>query len=274
MGHECLPVVTKRRADLGVTLLAIALAGCNLPIVGTAPAPATAAPPTQSATSTRVDVLTPSPTAPETPTPLIFRTSTFTAIPSPTLLPSATQTASPEPPPKGFVLVPDVLGMPYSEARGVILASGLTYLRRDILDLEQPFGNVVGQEPLPGAIVPEGRTVILYAAFQAHAMWVGENCYPLRITVPSGRLLFYVSLDETSRYEVATDFWEGFTKLYDYRMIELASFENRFEDRMLFTPEVSGLYVIGLGPYQVNKRDIEAHPGGLPAGCLWVREIE
>jgi hypothetical protein len=166
------------------------------------------------------------------------------------------------------------MGMAYLEAREVLLRSGLSFLRHDVLDLEQPVGTIVGQEPSPGAVIPLGRRVWLYTAFEANAMWVGEACYPLKITSLHGRLLYFVHLREGERYEIATDFEEGYLAVYDYRMVEILSIENELRKALVFQPSVTGEYVVAIGPYQVGQWELDSYPGGVPAGCLWVRELD
>ena len=218
--------------------------------------------------------LLPSPVPSGTSTPTAEASITPTISPTPSATPTVTSTPTPMPPAEGFALVPDVVGMPYLAARGVVARSGLSYLRHDVLDLDHPVGTVLGQEPSPGAVIPLGRIVMLYTAFEAHAMWVGEACYPLKITSPKGRLLFFAHLKESERYEIATDFEEGNLTVYDYRMVEILSIESALGDSLVFQPAVTGDYVLALGPYQVGQADLDAHPGGIPAGCLWVRELD
>jgi hypothetical protein len=230
--------------------------------------------PEASPTATVTQHLLPSPIPSDTPRPTARSTTTPTGSPPPSVTPTVTLTPTPEPPPEGFAFVPDVVGMHYLDARGVLKRSGLAYLRHDVLDLDHPVGTVVGQEPSPGAVIPVGRIVRLFTAFEAHAMWVGEACYPLKITDQKGRLLFFVHLKEGERYEIATNFDEGYLTVYDYLMVEIRSIDSTQEDSLVFQPPVTADYVLALGPYHVVQGDLDSSPGGIPAGCLWVRELD
>jgi len=230
--------------------------------------------PEASPTATVTQHFLPSPVPSDTLRPTARTTATPTVSPIPSVTPTVGLTLTPEPPPEGFALVPDVVGMHYLDARGVLARNGLSYLRHDVLDLDHPVGTVVGQEPSPGAVIPVGRIVRLFTAFEAHAMWVGEACYPLKITDEKGRLLFFVHLKEGERYEIATDFDEGYLTVYDYLMVEIRSIDSSQEDSLVFQPTVTADYVLALGPYQVVKGDLDLSPGGISAGCLWVRELD
>jgi hypothetical protein len=171
---------------------------------------------------------------------------------------------------EGTTVVPDVVGMPYRDARDVMLREGFSLIYRDVLDLEQPLGSVLAQEPAAGFAWKHGGIVILFRAFAPPPMWTGDKCYPLKIFSTSGRLLFYVSLEQDRPYEISTDFSYGRTGIYDYQMNELDSFSNDEADSMVFEPETSGDYVLALGPFEVSQTELDNQPGGIPAGCLYV----
>jgi hypothetical protein len=196
----------------------------------------------------------------DTPTPAPVETAVVPA----TEAPSATVLA------EGLTIVPDVVGMPYRDARQVMLADGFSLIYRDVLDLEKPPGSVLAQEPVAGFAWKTGGIVILFRGFAPPAMWTSDKCYPLTIFSRSGRLLFYVSLDQDRPYDIRTDFNYGRTGIYDYQMNELDSFSNDEADSMVFEPETSGEYVLALGPFEVSQSDLDNHPGGIPAGCLYV----
>jgi hypothetical protein len=241
-------------------LMGLLLAGCailtaRLPVSTEAPLPAT-----ETATPTATQTVIPSSTI----------TSTWTSVPTATETPEPTTTATATLIPEGFRLVPNVVGMHYKQARQVLIDAGLTFIYRDLYDRQHPFGTIVEQEPTAGYVLPLGKAVILYRAFQAPGMWVSEACMPLRMTSTTGKLLFAVYLEEEERYEIKTDFDQGETKISDYRMIVLASFENRVVDSLFFEPQWTGWYVISLGPYRVSQGELDAWPDGVPAGCLWV----
>ncbi|NIS82222.1 MAG: PASTA domain-containing protein [Anaerolineales bacterium] len=227
-----------------------------------------------SPTATRT---APQPTSTETPTitptvpsPTPVPTDTPTPPPTPTPSPQPTTTPTLTPIPVGFKVVPDVVGMHHSEARALILSGGLTFIYRDIYDRDQPFGTIVEQEPPAGSVIPENKFVILYRTFQAPGMWVGEACMPLTLTSKSGKLLFAVWLEEGEEYEIRTDFRFGETSISDSLMILLHDIENDREDHLFFTPEWTGWYVITLGPYRISQSQLNSHPEGVSAGCLWV----
>jgi len=227
-----------------------------------------------------------SPTVPQpilsTVTPI--PTATTTEVPSATPFPSATvmeplpatavvpptEVAVPTALPAGLTIVPDVIGMPYRDAREVMLDRGFSLIYRDILDLERPLGSVLAQEPAAGYPWKTGGIVTLLRAFAPPAMWTGDKCYPLKIFSRSGRLLFYVTLEQDRPYKISTDFTYGRTGIYDYQMSELDSFSNDEADSLIFEPETNGEYVLALGPFEVSQGDLDSHPGGIPAGCLFV----
>ncbi len=227
-----------------------------------------------------------SPTVP----PPILQTVTPIASPTPSEIPSDTSepppTSTPEPPataaipptdvpsptalPEGMTVVPDVMGMPYREAREVMLEKGFSLIYRDVLDLARPAGSVLAQEPSAGFAWKTGGIVTLFRAFAPPPMWISDKCYPLKIISRSGRLLFYVSLEQDRPYEIRTDFSYGRTGIYDYQMNELESFSNPDADSMVFQPDTSGDYVLALGPFEVTQTALDNHPGGISAGCLYV----
>jgi hypothetical protein len=227
-----------------------------------------------------------SPTVP----PPILQTVTPVASPTPSEIPIVPSepppSSTPEPPatapipptdvpiptdlPEGLTVVPDVLGMPYREAREVMLEKGFSLIYRDVLDLVMPTGSVLAQEPAAGFAWKTGGIVTLFRAFAPPPMWISDKCYPLKLISRSGRLLFYVSLEQDRPYEIRTDFSYGRTGIYDYQMNELESFSNSDADRMLFQPDTSGDYVLALGPFEVTQAALDNNPGGISAGCLYV----
>lgn len=211
-------------------------------------------------TSTPSEVPSETPETVNTPSPAPVETA---AVP-PTEAASATVLA------EGLTVVPDVVGLPYRDAREVMIADGFSLIYRDVLDLESEPGSVLAQEPVAGFAWKTGGIVILFRAFAPPAMWTTDKCYPLTIFSRSGRLLFYVSLEQDRPYEIRTDFSYGRTGIYDYQMNELDSFSNDEADSMVFQPETSGEYVLALGPFEVSQSDLDSHPGGIPAGCLYV----
>jgi hypothetical protein len=238
---------------LGVMLGACAApaAPTELPSATTTPSPL---PPT--ATSTH------SPTSTDTPLP----TATDTPLPSATPQPTVTST----PLPSGYGLAPAVEGLHYLAARETLIEAGFTFIYRDIYDRDHPFGTILEQDPPAGTPIKLGKAVILYRAFQAPGMWVGEACMPLRLTTTSGKLLFAVYLREDEPYRIRTDFSQGRTSISDFRMIVLESFNNKSDDEMTFEPPWEAWYVITIGPFQTSKSQLDKYPEGVPAGCLWV----
>lgn len=214
---------------------------------------------------TAIDTETTIPTQPS-PTATLTETPTLT----PSTIPSPTTTHTATPIPAGFRVVPDVVGMLDAEARQTVIDAGLTFLYRDILDRDQPFGTIIEQEPPAGTVIPKDKFIILYRTFQAPGMWVGENCMPLLLTTKSGKLLFAAWLKEGEQVEIRTDFRFGETTISDSLMILLDDFDNGREDSMLFIPEWTGWYVISLGPFKIGQAQLDAHPEGVSAGCLWV----
>jgi hypothetical protein len=224
---------------------------------------------TQPGTSpTGTITLTPSATETLSPTTTFTPTNTLTAAPTDTPSPQPTLTATPLP--EGYRIVPNVVGFHFSEARRVLYGQGLTFIYRDIYDREHDFGTIIEQDPPAGNVIREDRFVILYRAFQAPGMWVGEACMPLRLQTKSGKLLFAVYLEQDESYTIQTDFVEGETTISDFRMIVLKSFKNPSADQMVFEPAWTGWYVISLGPYKTSQKKLDDHPEGVPAGCLWV----
>lgn len=238
--------------------LAWLVAGCSVAATEAPAQPPTDPPPTEVPTHTPLPTFTPSPTATETPVPTV----------PPSATPTPTPTSTPLPP--GYVAVPDVIGLHYQEARGVILRAGLNFVYRDVFDLEQPTGTVLVQDPLPGTGRPRDSLVFLYRTFQAPPAIVGDICYPLRLIATSGKLIFWVDLEQQVEYEIRTDFSYGETQISDTQMFLLASFQNARRDHMLFTAPFTARYVISLGPYTISEDTLEANPGGVKAGCLWV----
>lgn len=199
-------------------------------------------------------------------TPTVASTPTITHIPHPT----ATTTVTTTPLPQGLVVIPVVVGMYYKDARLLLLDNGLTFFYYDVFDLEQPVGTVIGQIPAPGSVKKRGTAVVLYRAFRASEVGVGQDCRPLRVHYGSGTLLFSVYLEEGERYQIKSDFPYGRTVILDYRMVEMVSFDNNRSDYVYYEPQWSGWYVISLGPYQISQAELDNNPTGVPVGCLWV----
>lgn len=244
--------------------LALLVSGCAQ--FRSAPA-ATPAPPT-SVPATPTEPPTEPPTeVPPTETPL---PPSPTPTPEPTATPTEIPTATPSPLPAGYVLVPDVVGMPYRDARNAVLRAGLNFVYRDILDLEAEPGTVLGQDPPAGAGAPLNKLVYLYRSFVAPPALLGETCYPLRLISNSGKLLFWVDLIEFVEYEIRTDFPYGRTTISDSQMFLLDDFDNEKKDFMLFEAPFTARYVISLGPYEVSQDELDEHPGGINVGCLYV----
>jgi hypothetical protein len=242
------------------------ISGCKRVSENLLDATETIVPPTSVPTVTAAPTERP-PTLPaDTPVPTITITATETLSPTP----SATATQLPA----GYKVVPNVVGLHYLDARQVLLGAGFTFLYNDVFDLDQPFGTILEQYPVAGSVEKAGETIFLYRAFQAPGMWVGDKCRQLLITTRSGKLLFGVYLREGNVYEIKTDFSDGKTSIFDYRMVLLASFKNQEGDYMIFEPEWTAWYVISLGPYEVSQNELDKHPDGVPAGCLWVHLIE
>lgn len=186
-----------------------------------------------------------------------------TANPTPIVFPSET------PLPEGFGLVPDLRGMPISEARLVVVEAGFSFLFQDVLNPDVPPSTIIDQDPPAGIALPLNEIIFLYRSFQALEMYAGGACQPLLITLPAGKLLYWVDLDEGVRYNVRTDFSQGDTQVSDYRMYLMAEFENKERDSVDFKPLAPGRYVISLGPYEVSKSELE-QKGIINAGCLWI----
>ena len=186
-----------------------------------------------------------------------------TPNPSPTVLPSET------PFPEGFGLVPDLRGIPISEARTLVSEAGFSFLFQDVLNPDVPPSTIIDQDPPAGTVLPLNEIIFLYRSFQALEMYAGGACQPLLITLPAGKLLYWVDLDEGVSYNVRTDFRQGATQVSDYRMYLMTEFDNKEEDSVDFKPLAPGRYVISLGPYEVSKSDLEQE-GIIKAGCLWI----
>ena len=210
----------------------------------------------------------PIPSITTSPTTMPTSTSTGTQPPSPTISPTATTTQTPLPP--GAIVIPNLIGMPYSQARELLLDGGFTFLFQDVLHLEYPQGTIIDQDPLPGAIGKKGDLVFLFRGFHALQAYAGGACIPLRLITPGGRLLYWVELNEDEKYTIKTDFDSGSTTIHDYRMVVLKTFDNESKNKMTYTPETPGFYVISLGPYSISDDTLMDNPGGVPAGCLWI----
>jgi len=251
-------ITEKAMCCLSLFLLGLSIVACapsmELPTATTE----TAAPPTQTSTPTDTASLT------------LTLVPTSTDAPSATYIPRPTATSTGTPLPRGYIIVPEVVGMDYEEARQVLLDSGFTFIYHDVFDLEQPVGTVIGQDPAPGTVKEAGEAVFLYRAFRASAIDVGGGCRSLRLTYPTGKLLYSVYLNEDERYEIRTDFPYGQTTIFEYRMIIVASFDNQRSDYVFFTPAWTGWYVISLGPYQISQQELDKYPSGVPAGCVSV----
>lgn len=258
---EMIRIRAQKLRSAAAILFSLALAGCGgQPAIAPEPTspPPTELPPTPRPTTTPMPTLAPSATLTETAVPTLPPTATPTPVP----------TSTPLPP--GWVAVPDVIGLHYQEARSTILRAGLNFVYRDVFDLELDVGTVLVQDPLPGTGRPRDSLVFLYRTFKAPPAIVGDICYPLRLITTSGKLLFWVDLEQERPYEIRTDFPYGETQISDTQMLLLASFENSRRDHMLFTAPFTARYVISLGPYSISQATLEAAPGGVNAGCLWV----
>jgi len=252
-------------------LLAVWAAGCVL-LPGAPPTAEPAALPTASPTAAVLPTELPTATELSTPAP----TQTGTPLPTSTEAPTPTATASLTPLPAGFVPVPDVTGLHYRDARSQVLRSGLNFVYHDVLDLGLPVGTILAQDPLPGSGARLGSLVHLLRSFVAPPGLVGEICYPLRLISTSGRLLFYVDLEEQLEYEIRTDFPYGTTSISDSQMFLLDSFENQGggDNSLNFLAPFTARYVLSLGPYSIPQSELDQHPGGIASGCLWVIPLE
>jgi hypothetical protein len=242
-------------------ILAALLTGCGgaqaAPTATPEPALPSPEPPTESPTGAPT-VIPPTETPTDTPTP------------EPTATPTEVPTAVPTSLPAGFVLVPDVVGLPYRDARNAVLRAGLNFVYRDILDLDAEPGTVLGQDPPAGSGAPLNKLVFIYRSFVAPPALVGDTCYPLRLITTSGKLLFWVDLIEFVEYEIRTDFPYGMTTISDTQMLLLDDFDNEKKDFILFEAPFTATYVLSLGPYEIRQDDLDEHPGGLNVGCLYV----
>jgi hypothetical protein len=228
-------------------------------------------------TTTAVPTLSPSATALASPSPLPTDTPeppTATATPTSTRTNTPTSTPTFTPLPPGYVAVPDVIGLPYREARSAILRAGLNFVYRDVFDLELPTGTILFTDPIAGTGRPRDSLVFLYRTFQAPPAIVGDLCYPLRLITSGGKLLYYVDLEEDTRYEIRTGFPYGQTSIFDVQMFLLDEFENSKSNHMDFLAPYTARYVIALGPYSISQNTVDANPGGVDVGCLWVTPIE
>jgi hypothetical protein len=247
-----------------ISIAAIVLAGCGPRGVTRVASPTVPPPVLQTVTPVS------SPTPGQIPSDTSEPSPSSTPEPAATVTIPSTEVLTPSALPEGLTIVPDVKGMPYREARDVMLDKGFSLIYRDVLDLAMPTGSVLAQEPSAGFAWKTGGIVTLFRAFAPPPMWISDKCYPLKIFSRSGRLLFYVSLEQDRPYEIRTDFGYGRTGIYDYQMNELESFSNSDADSMMFQPDTSGDYVLALGPFEVSQAALDNHPGGIPAGCLYV----
>jgi hypothetical protein len=245
---------------IGLTLLT----GCSAADVSLPDAAdtRTLAPATDSPVPSNTSTVLPTPT----PTPKLFSAPVSTPQPTPSITPT--------PIPPGFGTVPDVIGMAYLQARDELRTAGFTNLVQDVLDLEQAQGIVLDQDPPPGSVVQHGSIVMLFRTFQALQAYAGGACIPLRLVSPSGRLLFWVELEEGSNYLFKTDFDEGRTTIFNTHMVVLDSFSNTSDGSSHFKPEISGRYVVGIGPYDIDPGKLDDSPSGVNAGCLWITPPE
>ncbi len=243
-----------------IALSMLLIAGCGPEPSGqeSLTEPPASLPPSPIPTSTSLPTPTPTPLPTETPEPTV----------APTETPTPSPTSTPLPP--GYVLVPEVMGMHYRDARNEILRAGLNFVYRDVFDLDHDTGTVIIQDPPPGTGRPRDSLVFLYRSFQAPPAIVGDICYPLRLITTGGKLLFYVDLEQDWVYEIRTGFPYGETQISDTQMFLLASFDNHKKDSLLFTAPYAARYVISLGPYSISDETLKANPGGVNAGCLWV----
>ena len=217
-------------------------------------------------------ITNPVPSMTTSPTANPSSTSTSTDTPLPTILASATVTETPLPP--GAIVIPKLIGMPYSQARELLIELGFTFLYQDVLHLEYPQGTIIDQDPLPGVIGKRGDLVFLFRGFHALQAYAGGACIPLRLITTGGRLQYWVELNEDVKYTIKTDFDSGSTTIHDYRMVVLKSFDNASKNKMTYTTETPGFYVISLGPYSISDDTLKDNPGGVPAGCLWISPVD
>ncbi len=222
--------------------------------------------------SPEASITNPVPSMTTSPTANPTSTLTGTDTPLPTILPTATVTETPLPP--GAIVVPELIGMPYSQARELLLELGFTFLFQDVLHLEYPHGTIIDQNPQPGVIGKKEDLVFLYRGFHALQSYAGGACIPLRLITTGGRLLYWVELIEDEKYTIKTDFDSGSTTIHDYRMVVLKSFDNASKNTMTYSPETPGFYVISLGPYSISDDTLKDNPGGVPAGCLWISPVD
>lgn len=214
-----------------------------------------------------------------TATPLLVVPSTTPIRPtktgprsSPSAIPSITQT--PTELPTGYVLVPDVVGMHYRDARGDIYGSGLIYIVKDVLDLEVPFGTILAQDPPQGTGVKLGESITIYRTFQAPGLLPGDDCHPISLTDAGGRMLFWIELDEDVDYAISTEFAYGETWLSDVLMYVYAFYQNPITNPRIFRPPQTDVYVITMGPYSISQSSLDSAGGAVSAGCLWVVPVE
>lgn len=243
-----------------VALLSLASACSSADVTPPSPSdtPSQATAPTAQPSNTPAPTFTP--TSPPTSTPF--------SIPANTPPPTSTPTASPLPP--GFSAVPDVTGLPFMEARQALRDKGFDYLYQDILELAVDQGTVVNQDPPAGTAAEQGTIVMLFRAFHAMQAYAGGECIPIRLIAPSGRVFYWVELDEGENYLIKTDFKQGKTTIFNYLMVVQESFANASDGSAHFKPETAGAYVIGIGPYEIDESRLEDSPGGVNAGCLWI----
>jgi hypothetical protein len=159
--------------------------------------------------------------------------------------------------------------MPLSEAKTLVKEAGFSYLFQDVLNPDVPSSTIIDQDPPAGTTLPFNEIIFLYRSFQALEMYAGGACQPLLISLPAGKLLYWVELDEGVRYNIRTDFSHGDTQVSDYRMYLMTEFDNKERDSVDFTPLAPGQYVISLGPYEISKSELEQE-GFINAGCLWI----
>lgn len=184
-----------------------------------------------------------------------------------------TSTATPTIPP-GYAIVPQVTGMPYSEARQTLLENGFRIFYQDVLDLNAGPGVIIEQDPPAGSVSPLGEVVVLLRAFEALQMYAGGECIPLWMYSTDGTLLYWVELDEGVTYRFETNFDEGQTRISDYRMATQKVFDNDRKDHVDFRPLASGRYVISIGPYHISEDVLREAGGRLDGGCLWITPID
>jgi hypothetical protein len=210
-----------------------------------------------------------------TTTPLLVvstATSTLAVNPKPSSTPTEIPTITPTPTklPVGYVVVPDVVGMHYRDARGDIYGSGLTFIVKDVLDLDVPFGTIRAQDPPQGTGIKQGESITIYRTFQAPGLLAGDDCLGLTLLDAGGKLLYWVELDGELEYRISTEFAYGETWISDSLMYVYVFYQNPITSPRIFKPPQTDVYVITMGPYSISQSSLDSAGGAVAAGCLWI----